>query len=125
MNTQSKTPTPVSIDKEVLEITPGEWFSSGLDIRTENWHILNLNPYSPESSNRQANATAICTAVNNTYGIGIDPTDIPKLKEENEKLKQANKFLLDTLSLIKSEGGFGIDSQIGKRINTAFNKSKL
>lgn len=48
----------------------------------------------PESKNEmEANAAAICLAVNNTWGMGIDPTKIPSL------LDRIERELIDAASL--------------------------
>ncbi len=43
--------------------TPGLWKVMGVGIYSAgNWHIATINPYSPESSNSEANASLIASA---------------------------------------------------------------
>ena len=83
MQTDKSNSTPVG--KEEGEHTPGEWFvEGGLTIRTKDWHIANLNPYAPESSNSEANAELIVKAVNNYHS----------LLESNRELVEALKGVI-------------------------------
>jgi len=84
MNTQSK-----SIDKEVLEITKtpwiAEWTHSINGGQKLGWFIsdrentelhITLNA---DSGKAEANAKAICKAINGTYGKGYNPDAVEEL----------------------------------------------
>lgn len=88
--------TPLSIDKEVLEITKGEWYISESIQHDENmcavpyYEIANKNSSfwiaQINASDRafgktaaEANAKAICTAINSTYGKGYNPAAMEEL----------------------------------------------
>ena len=84
MNTQSKTPTPVSIDKEVLEISPTPWFirKNGYEVIMDKDDLYSVavanTSFRPKKINAN-NAKAICTAVNETYGKGYNPASLEEL----------------------------------------------
>jgi hypothetical protein len=75
----------------VPEITKGKWeLSDGNDIFVKNGDNLTIIAEMDDKYNPfwDVDALAICNAVNNTYGKGIDPEAVPELVEA---LKEAIK----------------------------------
>ena len=77
-----------SIDKEVLEITPGEWCITDEENTVSKYRIFtaqggsNIGWFDPDEEEMEkelANSKAICKAINGTYGKGYNPDAMDEL----------------------------------------------
>ena len=105
--------TPQEIKQNM---TQGEWKNSGLHFKSVNEashiHIgqtfVTYNTVKfrqVDDGSGEANAAAIVSAVNGTFGVGIDPS---KVKEMYELLQSMNNHLKQW-SVIKSDSPYVVD----------------
>lgn len=110
-----------TIKKEVLNITPGKWESfiqptyDGLatTINVKTKRIGTLEFVGIEET--KANAKAICTGVNSTYGLGYRP----------EGMDELYKAASTVFSVLSEWNGFGNYTNLLEHLQTALNKAKL
>ena len=66
-----------------MDITKGEWIVSGESKSLQRYHVSangeNICAIFTSLPQSEANAKAICTAVNNTYGKGYNPASLEEL----------------------------------------------
>jgi copper chaperone CopZ len=66
-------------------MTKGEWVVDGQDIINQE-KCMACDVFGLSDVQIEANANAITTAVNNTYGKGIDPTKVEQMFEELQSI---------------------------------------
>ena len=113
-----------SIDKEVFEITPGEWTYQNTLISSQDTHICDVSigkantPYILLKEQERANTKAICKAINGTYGKGINP-------DAMEEMYSAAWNALKTLEAIDLLSPTLLGGDTLERLQTALNNAKL
>ena len=141
MNTQSK-----SIDKEVLEITPGEWFLSHSKVAIS---PTSKRPFKSIKNSKsiggkiianafgggafvneaaineaEANAKAICKAINGTYGKGYNPAAMDEVVKALEESLTIIERLSDQYREVANKHSSYTNGE-HNRLQTALNNAKL
>lgn len=104
---QSGSPIPVKEGQEVLAITKGEWMPLNNEYTLlgtsgkGHTHVCIMI----ENDQMEANAKAICTAVNGTYGKNLNPAAMEELYKALDELRTAagRYFVMPTNESIKEE----------------------